>query len=239
MKLADTRRSLVVNEFYISPAPIGINDTMIDVFIVNAFGFLPTASTTFLDGEIIDPLVVLRATVQVEWAQLRPTPTSGVPSLPTILVDFVLIAVNDQFPNTIAPRITSTAEDNSLFVRHPTNLMRYQFNGEAVTVIKRKRVKFSPNGLDFYFSGGVAPSPVTSSKNLKISKRLRGKKEFETTVTQPGAGAQPVETLTPYLKGWNYYWVAITQPSTGATLSALTTQPISVSADRYVYYKDF
>lgn len=239
MKLADTRRSLVINEFYQSPAPIGLNDPVTETFIVNAFGFLPSASTTFTDGEIIDPLLVQRITVLVDWHLWRPGGTIGTPALPTLQFDVALIAVNDQIPNTVTPRLTSIAEDNTLFVRHPSSLMRYQFNAENVTVIKRKRLRFSPRGVEQVPTSTVPAGQAgaqSETRNMKIVARLKGTKEFESLITN---ATPPVETITAYLKGWNYYWVYITQSNQGTSLGALTTLPYGFGGDRYMYYKDF
>ncbi|QCO93524.1 capsid protein [Gopherus associated circular DNA virus 3] len=225
VKLAESKRDYVFNENWINPGPIGIADPAGDIFIANAFGFLGagTGDPDYIGNEILDPFLVLRLQVSVLYNTLA----ASFNTIPTLRVSAYLVAINDQLATTVVPRLTSVAEDNTLFVKHPGSPSHFlwQFNSQNVTVIKKKTVMFM--GTDV---SGATPTKV---KTMKLSKRLRGKKKFEQTITAGGALA-----TQPYLKGWNYYWIVISQWSNGY-IAASSTNPVIISGDRYVYFKDF
>lgn len=230
MKLAESKRNFILNEFWISAAIVGVGDFGTDTYIANAFPPLTLGADDYqlVGNQIIDPMVTLQITVAVRWAQLN---TQWSPYVPSVKASMYLVAINDQIATT-APRITSVAEDNALFMTHPGRSMRWTFNSQNVTVIKKKTLLFSPKS--------VSVSSVASTaeiKTMKIAKRLRGTKEFEQTITAGG-----IMTTTPFLKGWNYYWIVVTQVSAGLTVAstaAANPNPVEVSGDRFLYFKDF
>lgn len=226
VKLAESKRDYVFGENWITPGPLGIGDPGTDIFIANAFGHINAGidDTSFTGNEILDPFLVMRLQVNVNYSLVAPAFTV----IPTLRVSAYLIAVNDQFPTSVVPRLTSTAEDNLLFVKHPgagTGTHLWQFNSQNVTVIKKKTVVFQGDDMASTF-------PI-KSKTLKMTKRLRGKKEFEMSYTSGG-----VPSYTAYLKGWNYYYLVISGWTNSYTVAA-PTNPVTVTTDRYVYFKDF
>lgn len=231
MTLAESKRFFILNEFWATGGALGIGDTGTDTFIANALATpnLGVGDQDLIGNQIIDPMVVLKLNVNVQWGPLGNQYT---PYFPAIKVTAYLVAINDQIPNSTIPRITSVAEDQALFVRHPGTLMRWQINSQNVTVIKRKTLMFQGKNIT---STGFANS--VENKSIKIARRLRGKKSYEQSITQGG-----VITQSTYLKGWNYYWLVVSQISYGvnsASTAAVTQNPMQISADRYLYFKDF
>lgn len=226
--MAESKRAFVFGERWNTNAGIGIGDTNQDIFIANAFGFIAVGAgdEQFTGNEILDPMVALKLSVRVNWGPL----SEGVGVMPTLRVDAYLIAVNEQHASTVTPRLTSLAEDGGMFMRYPDVDLNWMMNSQSTTVIKRKRLILSPRGVN-----SVLNLQNRETRNMKIAKRLKGKKEFETSFATNGT-----QTRSPYLKGYNFYWLVITQGNATyvqAPVSGLN--PIVVTGDRYVYYKDF
>jgi len=230
MTLAESKRYFVLEEFWNAPS-YGASDPGGDIYIANALAPPPegTADINMIGNQIIDPMIVLRLTVTVRWGLAA---ASWNPHIPAYRVGAYLVAINDQVATTVTPRLTALSEDNTFFIRHPGRTASWQFNSQNVTVIAKKSLWLKPEGM---YSTGTAST--VSQKQIKIAKRLRGTKEYEQTVTNLG-----VVTKNVYLKGWNYYWIVISQGSAGALNSAngaANPNPIEVVGDRYLYFKDF
>lgn len=229
MKLAEHKRHFVFSEGFNSLGAVGAADPGIDTFVVNAFGSMNigTGDASYTGNEFLDPLVAVNLSIDINWAALIGA-TAGAPM---VRVDLYLIAVNEQYSSTVIPRLTSVSEDNTLFLAHPDNTFTWQMNTNAVTVIKRKKMVLSPKGLTSWGTG--ATTSTFETRSMKVAKRLRGKKEFETSYSTGG-----VQTQSVYLKGWNYYWVCVTAVNRPSA-NAVTANSIRVIGDRYVYFKDF
>lgn len=226
--MAESKRAFVFGERWNTNSGIGIGAINQDIFMANAFGFLAVGAgdEQFTGNEILDPMVALKLSVRINWGPL--SEATGV--MPTIRVDAYLIAVNDQHGSTVTPRLTSLAEDAGLFMRWPDMDMNWMMNSQSVTVIKRKRVMFSPRDVN-----SVLNVNALETRTVKIAKRLKGKKEFETSFATNGS-----QSRSPYLKGYNYYWLVVTQGNANyAAAPPSGINPIVVGGDRYVYYKDF
>lgn len=233
--MAETKRQFVFNEAWNHLSNLGVSDPGGDIYIVNAFSSIAVGpgDTEFIGNQIIDPLIALKLSVQINWLALQ----QALLATPTVLVDVMLIAINDTIVNASAPgqpRLTTLAEDSTFFVKHPSIDQRWMLNSQSVTVIKRKRLKFSCRDIPTVVNtstGANTFSPL-ETRVIKISKRLRGTKTYETQFSTGG-----VETRQPFLKGWNFYWLCINQ--TNATyVNAVTANPVRLIGDRYLYFKD-
>lgn len=227
VKLAESKRLYIFNEGWNSLGAVGINDPNTDTFIANAHAPIATGvgDTQFIGNEILDPFHVLRLTVAVNWATL----SASVGFLPTIRVSAYLVAINDEIIASQPPRLTSLAEDNQLFIRHPNNEMRWQFNSQNVTVIRKKHMYLGGREISQMSTGAT----TYEVRNMKIAARLRGKKQFEQEITSGGG-----YNIKTFLKGWNYYWIVVSQISNTA-VNAATVNPLRITSDRYIYFKDF
>lgn len=229
MKLAESKRALLYNEQYNYTAGLGAGDANYDTYLSNAILALNTGSqdNQLIGNAILSPLLVLRGTIRVNWLAI----IGSTGFIPTYRVDITLIATNDQFSSSNVARITSIAEDNTLYLRHVTTDLRWQFNSQSVTVIKRKTIMFNPHNVTFPGGSGASPMEV---RPFKITKRLKGTKEFESEYTAGGT-----YTTTPFLKGWNYYWVVTSACSNTIGTAVVGGNPIQITGDRYMYFKDF
>lgn len=225
MSLAETKRQFNLNENYIQPSGGPVGSDVGDIFIVNPFGFLGQgfSDEQFIGNQILDPMVVLKLSIQINWGAA----ISYTAFVPTISVTAMLIAVNDQYGATTVPRVTTIVEDAQLFLVRPGTRMKFMINGQAVTVIKRKRMTFSPRNVS-----GIGTSSMLETRKMKLAKRLRGKKTYETTFDNTGLQQQ-----IPFLKGYNFYWLVVSE------INALTSQifpsnPVNIVGDRFLYFKD-
>lgn len=223
MRLAESKRQFVLNEVYSTTAALGVLDRIGGEYISNVFGPLSAAAqgagdTQLIGNQVVDPLAAIRLSVYINWAQF----VNVTSSYPTVRVDAYLIATNDGYGSTTAPRITTTAEDQLLFLKHPNIDLRWMLNSSNVTVIKRRRMIFS--------SRNVATASQ-ETRVVKLSKRLRGVKTFEQVVTTSGGVTNDL-----YLKGFNFYWYIVYAANVNAVTSG--AQPIRITADRYLYFKD-
>lgn len=229
MSLAEAKRFYIFNNAFNILTAIGSSATLQDTFVYNPLALLVVgpADNQIIGNEIIDPMVVIKLNVTVNWGVFNIS--TWVPGPPTIQVDVCLIACNEQF-NAPVPRLTSVSEDNSLFIRHPDEYHLHQFNSQNVTVIKRKRLRFSPKSI---VTSAVIGNSV-ETKVTKLVKRLKGKKQYEATINASGTYTQ-----TGYLKGWNYYVLVITTAAGNTTgTGTLPVNPIRCVGDTYMYYKD-
>lgn len=226
MKLAESKRHFVLSEAFNTLGALGVGDPGIDTFIVNAFGSIGigTGDQQYTGNEFQDPLVAVNLSVDINWGTL----TAAANGIPTVRVDLYLIATNEQFPTTVTPRLTTTTEDNGIFLTHPDNVFTWQMNSHSVTVIKRKKMMFTPIGLSAY-----GTNTTFQTRTMKLAKKLRGKKQYETNYTTGG-----VQTQSVFLKGYNYYWIAVTAFNRPLA-NAVVVNPVRLIADRYVYFKDF
>lgn len=226
MKLAETKRSFVFGEAYNTIGTIGAGAAWEDTFLTNVFGFLTvgTSDEQFIVNQIIDPLAVLRLSVQINWGTVLAQ--AGGIIYPFVAVDAYLIASPQQFPTSVAPRLTSSSEDTFLWLKYPSmfgrNTFLHTLNGQGVIVIKKKRVVIRPPT-----GAGI------STHTLKLVKRFKGTKTFDTVFSTAG-----VQTKTAYLKGWNFYYLVQTTPNVVTTTASSTGNGIQVVGDRYIYFKD-
>lgn len=227
VKLAETKRALVVNENWNYAGALAAGSTFDDTVIANVFSFINIGSQDFqyTGNQITDPMVVLKLGVTVQWQALA---TQAPTFVPEVRVDAYLIAVNDQIASTLTPRLTTQTEDTTIWMKPPSNGNRvpwtHVINGQAVLVLKKRSVILHhPNN----------PAGMTT-KNITLKKRFRGHKTYETVFDSNGG-----ETQSTYLRGWNFYWLVATVPNAAFTAAAVTSNPISVVGDRYVYFKDF
>lgn len=230
LRLAETKRFWIWNEAwnYQGILPYLPGTAVGETMIANAFSppALGVGDQQFIGNQVINPLVVLSCTVHLNWERIQ---TYWAPRIPTIIVEAYLIAVNDQLTN-VPPVAADATGRNFLFLRHPDTNQRWMLNKQNLMVIKRKRIKFSSRNLSI---GGVAVSH--ESRTFKLKKWFKGTKTYEQSVGADG-------TLTPsvYLKGWNFYWMVINQWSVPNTVQIPgSSNPIQISADRLMYFKDF
>lgn len=227
MTLAESKRAFVFNEAWSFIGLMGSADSAWDSYIANVFGYpgIGSADTQYTGNQIQQPLAVLKLAVQVNWGAMY---TAYDSQFRDVFVDVYLIALNEQLPSTVTPRLTSGTEDTQLFMKQPIyagrSLGLTTLNGQSVTVIKRKRMTIR--------NPGDTPSRWTTH-HIKISKRFRGTKTFETTFDSAGN-----QNYTSYLKGWNYYWLVVNAMSQSPTVLA-APNPVTIIGDRYMYFKDF
>lgn len=228
MTLAESKRQIVFQEAYSFTSNIVAGDVGTVTYISNVFGAITTGTGPVhqIGSEIIAPLAVLRLAIEIDWNQVWAAFSS---QFRDIFVDVALIASEEQFPSTIAARATSADEESRLYMKHPImtgrSLGMMTFNGDSVTVIKKKKLLIQP------------PSDTASrrsTRHVKMVKRFRGKKQFDTTFDASGSIVQ-----TRYLKGWNYYWVVTSAFNQTPTTGAQATSAIKIFGDRYLYFKDF
>lgn len=227
--LSESKRVAIVNEGWNNGStPAGFSG--LSTYIVNAFSALGPAVTDegFMGNEIIDPLLVLRGAIEINWSALA----TAANATPTVAIDIYLIAVNDD-TSIVNPRSTTTGEDAALWIRYPDGRFTSQMNTQNVTVLKKKKMRFSPRNLVPVQAGSTFYAQL-ETRNFKMVKRLRGKKQFETAVQNVG---QPVAVPQTWLKGWNFYYV-ITRSTNTAWSSATVVSPVRTFVDRYVYFKD-
>lgn len=227
-KLAEAKRAIVTNEGWMNNAT-GAGFTGIQSWVVNALSFLTvgTDDNQYLGNEIIDPLLVFKGAVRVQWLDFLGL-MGGI--LPTVQITVTLFAANDDTA-IVVPRSVTTGEESAIWIRYPDNNQRGVMNTQNITVIKRKTLVLRPTRSNP--AGGTTGSP-TEIYSFKITKRLRGKKEFETVASPVG---QPDPSNTTVLKGYNYYW-HVSKIHSSPFVSATTNQPVQIFGDRYVYYKD-
>lgn len=230
LKNSETKRHFILNEnwgIYPATGTPRNNYVYANIFSPLTQGF---AQNTFEGDNILDPLFVARVKFD-----LRPTLLEADlvnPSwLPEIWCHVWLLASNDQF-SQVTPTVIDggTPPFNGLDWFLQTEASRVQMNGDSCTVIKHIRRKLRP-----YDTGLVLQSNPSTS--VKLVAKLKGRKIFE-----PGSPNTP-NTPADVLKGWNYYLVCgwgITDGSGSPTLSwpITGTGPVSVTVDRYVYFKD-
>lgn len=220
--MAESKRLFVFNlPFNFNAGTLAPGQNVGATYIYNPFTQL--TGTGLLSGDdFLNPLLVLRLTAAVDYSRL----IAAHSAMPTITVTVALIAVNDQI-STPTSRITTIGEDAMLYLRYPTSQMRWMFNGDNVTVIKKKKLIID--------SKDVTPSganPVVF-RQMKVVARLRGKKEMEQTTTVGGL----VQNMD-YLKGWNFLWVVTSQAGI-QIVNSTTINPLVLNADHYMYFKDF
>lgn len=230
MNLAETKRFWIWNEQWSQNtgtilANVGVNQT----YIANAFAPPPadTSDKGLIGNEIINPLVVLNLTVHINWEQVQ---SLWQPRIPTIRVDVYLIAVNDALTN-VPPIQADTTGRTFLFLRQPDTNMRWMVNKQNMVVLKHKSMRFSSRDIVYTSFAGSH-----ECRTIKVKKQFRGKKTYEQGIN-PSTGEI---TQSVFLKGWNFYWMVINQSSTyNTTAFSGSASPISISADRYLYFKDF
>lgn len=229
MKLAESKRFFTYNLLFTTAGVIPVGDSGTDVFIMNALAPpTPGAQANQLIGaEILDPLVALNYTVSVEWGLFNGVLSQG--TLPRVRVDLCLVAINDQYGGTTAPRLLTPIEEDEIFLKAAGPNQRWMFNGQNLTLIKRKRLVFNNKSISTF------PAATTVElKTGKIAKRLRGKKEYEQAIN-PQTGAIQ---MRDYLKGWNFYWLVVSNFA-GIVSAQIPRNPITVQVDRLLYFKDF
>lgn len=229
MRLAESKRFFTYNLLFTTAGVISVGDTGTDIFVMNALA-PPTPgvqANQLIGAELLDPLVALNYTVIVEWGLFNGALTQG--TLPRVRVDICLVAINDQYGGTTSPRIMTAAEEDELFLKAPAGSQRWMFNGQNLTMIKRKRLIFNNKSITTF-----PASTTVEIKTGKVAKRLRGKKEYEQIINPATGGIQ----MRDYLKGWNFYWIVISNFA-GVVSTQMARNPITVQADRLLYFKDF
>lgn len=228
MKLAESKRAFAFGERWsYGASSIGTGDLGWDAFISNAFGFLTVGpgDAQFTGNVIQSPLLAWNGSVTVDWNIAY----TAFGTIPTVLVDLYLIAMPDQLPTTISPRLTAIAEDNTIFMKPVVYNGRidgqWTLNGQSVRVIKRKRLTIM----------GPDQQQKVTTRRLKMKKRMRGKYTYDTTFD----GATGQQSQTSYLRGMNYYWLCVSAYNRTPTIATQAINGIQVFGDRYVYYKDF
>lgn len=239
MSLAEHKRYYTFNVSFNALGAVGNNDALQDTYIYNPFAALVNGVGDFdvVGDEILDPFLVQRGSIDINWAAFTAGSFSGI--LPTVQLEMYVIAVNDQLTNNSGPVLTSFAQDLMLFMKQPSTVtgggaqMTTQLNSHNVTVVRKKKMKFMPHNLAV--GAGATPAYSRDTHNWKMTCKLRGKKQFETTVSTIGS-----YNRTGYFKGWNYYFLSVltTNGTTGAT-GTFAGNPIRVICDHYVYFKDF
>lgn len=227
MRLAESKRAFVFNEGWGTLGTLPAGDSGWDSYISNVFGYIGQGVTdvNFTGNQIISPLVVLKLSITVDWGTAYAAFTN---TLPTVFVDAYLIKTNEQFVNTVAPRLSSSTEDQTIMMKPVVFAGRitglHTLNGQSVTVVKRKRLTITP--LD-----GAQRNTV---HRVSLKKRFRRAITFETSFDASGS-----QTQSPYLKGYNYYWYVITAYNRTPTSGAQNINGIQTIGDRYMYFKDF
>jgi len=226
VQLAETKRYWILSEFYINSVAPSVGSNSGSQYIVNAFSPPPVgaADNNFIGNQIIDPLVVLNLTLSVNWWDAA---THYAPRIPTYRVSVYLIGINDGL-DIPTPRQLLAGEYTSIFLRQPDAGMRWMLNKQNLVVIKRKTVTFSPKNVTYSTAAGSF-----EVKTLRVKKQFRGRKTYEQNVSTSG-------TLTqlPVLRGWNFYWLVVSQQGTAPTATTGGFSPLIVTADRFMYFKD-
>lgn len=222
MRLAETKRVYIFSEAWNTLGSLGALDNGVDIYLGNAFApiAIGTADNNQIANEIIDPFLVFRLSMEVNFGALF---TQYGNTVPMVRVDVALVAVNDQLYTSGVPQGTSIGIDELLFIRHPDYRWLWQFNGNNVTVIKKRSILFRPN----------VDNPSVVTRSVKVTKRLRGKKQFETNYTNGG-----VPSVQNYLKGYNYYWIVIASVNRQTSVNSVGANPVRIIGDRYIYFKD-
>lgn len=227
VRLAETKRYWVTNDVWNNLTAPSVGSTTGSVYIVNAFAPPPggVADNQFIGNQIVDPLVVLNLTLSVNWWDAH---THYAPRIPTYRVAVYLIGFNDGL-SIPTPRSVTNGESESLFLTQPNTSFRWMLNKQNLVIIKRRVVTFTPKNL--VYTGTGAPFEV---KTLKMKKRFKGKKTYEQSITNPSG------TLTqlPVLRGWNFYWMVVSNQGTAPTATTGGFSPLVISGDRYMYFKD-
>lgn len=230
MQLAETKRYWVLNEAWNYTAALPNDLAIGDSYIVNAFSPPPAGvgDNQFIGNQILEPLFVLDVSIVVNWWLAA---TYYAPRIPTYRVSVALIAINNQF-DISTPRGLTGSEMNGLFLRQPTIDLRWMMNKQNMVVIKRKTVMLSPKNISFAAGTGTNPGASHEIRRIKVKKQFRGKKTYEQSVSSLG-----VVTNTNTLRGWNFYWMVTSQWSTPNTVVA-AVNPLVITSDRYMYFKD-
>ncbi|QCO93522.1 capsid protein [Gopherus associated circular DNA virus 4] len=190
-----------------------------------SFGSLPVS----VEGtEFIDPLIALNIAVTMDWQR-----SMAIFSRPvTVRVVFYLVAVALELTGIASTaRPLTTTEQQEFWLRPPFGGLKPVLNTNVVTVIRKKSTTFSPRGISYL---GNATGGALETRNIKMSARLRGTKQFQTSVTSTGEEAQA------YLKGYNFYLLTVLMGNTTVPTAQLQgAMPVGCTADSFVYWKDF
>ena len=231
MKLAETKRVYTYNIQMNTPTPVAAGNTLTESFIYNPLAVLGNDSlpVTTEGTEFLDPMLVGRFSVQLDWVRFA----SSFNSLPTVLVNIYLIASNVEYTASGATgRVMTTLEEAEFWLRRPSANLSPVMNTDNVTVISRRKLRFAPKAIVSGFGGTGLVSRET--KTVKISRRLRGTKQQNFEISAGGTG----QTKSGYLKGYNFYWVVTTMSNGQANTAGTAFSPLSVQMDSYVYFKD-
>lgn len=225
MSLAETKRFWVWNQNFNFTGALPNNTQVGDTYIFNAFTppGAGVGDNQFIGNQIVNPLTELSLTITVDWGRALAAYTA----LPVFRIDLYLVAINDSFNPGAAPVGVPPADMPVIFVKQPGMEMRWRLNQQNVVIVKRKRVQF--NGRDVSSYGGGSGY---ETKTVKLRKRWKGKKTYEQSISIGGA-----ITNQPYLRGWNFYYLVISQANK-ATTAVAAVNPLQITGDHYLYFKD-
>lgn len=231
MKLAETKRVFTYGIPMNTQTPVAVGSQLVESFIYNPLALLgiDTLPVSVEGTEYIDPLLVGRFSVSVDWVRFA----SSFNSLPTVVVHIYLIATPVEYTvSGSSGRQMSATEAQEFWLRQPNNLMQPIMNTDNMTVITKRKVKFTPKGMVANFGSTGLVSRET--KNIKIAKRLKGTKQQQQDYNASGVA----QAKSGYLKGYQFYWVCATMSNGQAVTAGTLFSPLSVIMDSYLYFKD-
>lgn len=227
MKHVETKRFCVLNEGW-SFAPANVFS--FQYAYVNVFSALGnnTGQSGFVGDSIERAFLEVRLQTFMNFDRNRLTNSSGAGFMP-LAVHLWVIATNDQLPAT-------TPTQWEVNTSSPWFLQPYgeqaKFNGSNVRVLKHRMLTWHntvPISGTTYFG--------YTAKNLKMKVRFKGKKVYEEA--QTGTTNVPNPALSLSLKGWNYYIVCGYTFPYGVNVNMTPGYaPVSITMDRYLYFKD-
>lgn len=229
LKNTETKRFFILDESYnLYTAATGsfyYNYNFVNVFGALAQGF---GQNNFLGDTIDNVLTKVKFQITIRWNALANI-LVGSPTLevPEIFCHVWLIATNDQYPAVTPQNMAAVAGVSDWFLQIQAG--RVQMNGDSIKVIKHWTKKF--RAYDSVFTNGATVQTVHIGK---LVKKLKGKKTYE-----PSSRAAP-NAPSQFLKGWNYYYLTGWGLPDGqySIATPLANNPVRMTMDRYLYFKD-
>lgn len=214
----------------------------------NIFAMLPTAtgvlagSSFAVDGnEIVDPLLKIKATAQIQYNDILQETGDG-STFGSIYFHIYLVAANDYSGAVIAGgpppgTLTWTTYPAQFSSGDPGWFLsqdgaRPTLNGNNVKVIRKWTKKFTPEPFAYHVpTGGTRASFGQINVDFTIKHRFKGKKTFEDNVFGDlDANFARAGTL----RGWNYYTLC---GWSGTNVLITNSQP-QMYLDQFLYFKD-
>ena len=238
LNLAEAKRFSILNEQF-SPAYATAQPNMWTVR--NVFSVIPNpaaslavtnASWTRVGSEIVDPLLKLKFTCRVNWANFGQVGGGG---YGPIYFNLMLVATTDQLanPSTVSFYDFTASGDPGWFINPEGS--KPTMNGNNVKVLKRWRRKLTPDQVGYPVVSGQATSvSVIGAQETTGTLTYRWKRKLTYEDATPSAAPNFPSGNT--LRGWNYYILAGWWVSSGTNVISGSRPTINV--DSFLYFKD-